>query len=141
LLCAAAAHPDAPVLTIEVQNVRSAHGTVHVDICPEGKFLEDNCPWSGDAPAQIGTTRVTIANVPSGNYAAQVFFDENGNGKVDRALLGIPKEGVGFSNDAPIHLSAPKFKDARFWFDNSAGGTIQLRLRYFIGPDGPPAKP
>ena len=83
---------------------------------------------------------MSIANVPSGQYAAQVFLDENSNGKVDRALFGIPKEGVGFSNDAPIRFSPPKFKDARFTFDNGAGGTIQLRLRYFMGPSGPPKK-
>ena len=140
LLCTASAPPQPNVLTIEVLNVRSARGAVHVDICPEAKFLDDDCPWSGDAPARLGATRVTVANLPSGTYAAQVFFDENGNGKVDRALFGIPKEGVGFSNDAPIRWSPPKFKDARFAYDGGAGATIRLNLRYFLGPKGPPAK-
>ena len=40
----------------------------------------------------------------AGRYAVQAFLDENGNGEVDRALFGIPKEGVGFSNDAKIRL-------------------------------------
>ena len=69
-----------------------------------------------------------------GRYAAQVFYDENGNHKVDRALFGIPKEGVGFSRDARIKLGPPKWADAVFDY---AGGEqiIRLKLRYFIGPD------
>ena len=76
---------------------------MHVDICPKTDFLKQDCPWSGEAPATLGTTIVTIPNVPPGVYAAQVFQDRNNNHKVDRALFGIPTEPVGFSNDAPIH--------------------------------------
>lgn len=132
------AHAVAGTLVVEVRNVRAARGSVHVDICPEAKFLADGCPWSATVPAQIGTTRVTVRNLPAGRYAAQAFLDENGNDKVDDALFGIPKEGVGFSNDAPIRLSPPKFSDAAFTFDG-AGGEIALSLRYFMGPKGPPA--
>ena len=125
-------------LTVEVNNVRAAKGRVHVDICPEAKFLKDDCPWSADAPARLGVTRVTVAGLPAGRYAAQAYLDENANGKVDRALFGIPKEGIGFSNDAKIRLGPPKFDEAAFTFD---GGTqsIRLGLRYFMGPKGPPA--
>ncbi|MFT3976540.1 MAG: DUF2141 domain-containing protein [Sphingomonas bacterium] len=133
------AAPAPGVLTIEVGNVRVAKGVVHVDICPEAKFLKDDCPYSGEAPARLGTTRVVVSGLPAGDYAAQAFLDENHNGKVDRALFGIPKEGVGFSNDAKIGLGPPKFSEARFHFDG-AGKAIRLNLRYFLGAKGPPAK-
>ena len=126
------------VLTVEVHNVRVARGLVRVDVCPEAKFLADGCPWAASAPARVGTTKVTIAGLPAGRYAAQVFLDENANGKVDRAIFGIPKEGVGFSNDARITLGPPKFTDAAFAFDGGAA-TIGLNLRYFIGARGPGA--
>jgi len=122
-------------LGIDVGNVRVARGVVHVDVCPEAKFLKDDCPWSGDAPARVGITRVTVTGLPPGRYAAQAFLDENSNGKVDRALFGIPKEGVGFSNDAKITLGPPKFADAAFAFDGAR--LIRLNLRYFMGPKGP----
>lgn len=122
-------------LVVEVRNVR-AEGTVHVDICPQSRFLKDDCPYMADVPARIGTTRVIVRGIPPGRYAAQVFLDENGNHKVDRNFLGIPKEGVGFSNDAPIRLSPPRFSDAVF--ARSGGNqTIALSLRYFLGPKGP----
>jgi uncharacterized protein (DUF2141 family) len=127
------------VLTIDVGNVRVAKGNVHVDVCPEAQFLKDNCPWAGNARARLGDTRVTVANLPAGRYAVQAFLDENGNGEVDRALFGIPKEGVGFSNDAKIRLGPPKFAEAVFAFDGNAR-TIRLNLRYFMGAQGPSAR-
>jgi uncharacterized protein (DUF2141 family) len=127
------------VLTIDVGNVRTAKGVVHVDVCPEAKFLKDDCPWSANARAKLGETRVTVANLPAGRYAVQAFLDENSNGEVDRGWFGIPKEGVGFSNDAKIRFSPPKFAEAVFAFDGNAR-TIRFNLRYFTGAKGPSAR-
>jgi uncharacterized protein (DUF2141 family) len=138
-LLPAAAPPPQGILTIDVGNVRIAKGNVHVDVCPEAQFLKDNCPWTGNSRAKLGDTRVTVANLPAGRYAVQAFLDENGNGEVDRALFGIPKEGVGFSNDAKIRLGPPKFAEAAFAFDGNAR-TIRFNLRYFMGAQGPSAR-
>ena len=126
---------DAGTLHVDVSNVRGRTGVVHVDICTQAQFLKD-CSRSAEAPAVVGVTRVTINGLPPGRYAAQVSYDENGNHKVDRALFGIPKEGVGFSNDAKIRFSPPKWEEAAFVYDGSPR-VIKLRLRYFIGPDAP----
>ncbi len=125
-------------LQIEVGNVRAATGAVHVEVCTESLFLKD-CPLTSDAPARIGATIVTVRDLPPGRYAVQAFYDQNGNKKVDRALFGIPKEGVGFSNDARIGLGPPKWADALFDYDGRPQ-TIRLKLRYFSGPDAPAAK-
>lgn len=124
-------------LTINVGNVRTAKGMVHVDICPQANFLKDDCPYSAQAPARLGTTQVIVHDLPPGQYAAQAFLDENGNTKVDRALFGIPKEGVGFSNDARIVFGPPSWTNAVFAF-NGPNATIGFSLRYFLGPKGPP---
>jgi uncharacterized protein (DUF2141 family) len=135
-LLAATAAPDG-TLTVRVANVRNAKGVVHMDVCPKAQFLKDDCPWSADAPAHPGETIVVIRDLPPGDYAVQGFHDENGNGKVDRALFGaIPKEGIAFSRDAPIHLSPPKWADAVFAFDGHAKA-ITLKMRYMLGPSGP----
>jgi len=135
----AAVLAEAPgqTLTINVGNVRTAKGVVHVDICPQDKFLKDDCPWSGQAPARLGTTQVIVRDLPPGHYAAQAFHDENGNTKVDRALFGIPKEGVGFSRDARISFGPPSWASAVFGY-NGSSSTINFSLRYFLGPKGPP---
>lgn len=130
-----AAATGAPI-TIEVHNVRNAHGHVRVDICPRARFLADGCLWHASAPALPGTTTVTVPNVPPGDYAVQAFLDENDNNRIDRALFGIPKEGVGFSRDARIVLSPPKWADAMFTHGTTLQ-TIGFSLRYFMGPGSP----
>ncbi len=125
-------------ISIEVDNVRNASGMVHVDICPKDRFLEENCPYSGEAPAHAGTVTVVVANVPAGQYGAQAFHDENHNGDIDQLLFGIPKEGVGFSRNARIRLSPPKWSDAVFSHQQRPE-VIRFSLRYFIGAKGPPS--
>ena len=134
-LLAVGAAPSGGVLRVAVDNVRGHTGRVHVDLCTQAQFLKD-CAIVADAPAQVGQTIVTLNNVKPGRYAVQATYDENGNGKVDRALFGIPKEGVGFSNDAKIRFSPPKWEEAVFDYDGQPR-TIRFRLRYFIGPDAP----
>jgi uncharacterized protein (DUF2141 family) len=117
-------------LHVVVSNVRSARGHIRVDVCSAEEFLQD-CIHSGAEPAEAGETTVVVPDVPPGVYAVQVYQDENDNHKVDRNLLGLPKEGVGFSNDAPIRFAPPRFPAAAFTY---AGGekTIRLRLRHFL---------
>ena len=130
-LLAVPAPSQAAALDVAVTNVTSAKGRIHVDICPRAKFLKEDCPWSAEAPATVGTTVVTVPDVPPGRYAAQVFHDRNGNGKVDRALFGIPTEPIGFSRDAPVRMSPPKFADAAF-DHGSERQRITLALRSFL---------
>lgn len=130
-LLAVPAPSQAAAIDVAVTNVTSAKGRIHVDICPQEKFLKEDCPYSAEAPATIGTTVVTVPDVPPGRYAAQVFHDRNGNGKVDRALFGIPTEPLGFSRDAPVHMSPPKFTDAAF-DHGSERQRITLALRSFL---------
>ena len=123
-------------VTVDVGNVRNDRGRVRVDLCPQALFLEDNCPFHAEVPARAGVTRVIVNGVPPGQYAAQAFHDENANGEVDRALFGIPKEGVGFSRDARISFGPPKWADAVFSHDGGPGA-IHFALRYFMGAKGP----
>lgn len=137
-LLAIGAAPSGGILQVQVDNVRAQTGRVHVDLCTQAQFLKD-CPITGESPARTGTTTVTLRNVQPGRYAVQAFYDQNGNGKVDRALFGIPREGVGFSNDAKIRMAPPKWEEAVFAYDGQ-DRTIRLKLRYFLGPDAPGAK-
>ena len=132
LLMLVASAPGGAPIEVAVGGVREAKGNIHVDICLGKQFLTSDCPWIGVAPAQAGITIVTVQNVPPGRYAAQAFHDRNANGKVDRGLFGIPKEPVGFSNDAPTPMRAPHFEDAAF--DHGAAPQhIGFTLRHFLG--------
>ena len=123
-------------ISVEVGNVRNDKGRVHVAFCTKDQFLGKSCPYEASAPARAGVTVDTVPDVPAGDYAAQSFHDENGNKEIDRAMFGIPKEGVGFSRDAKIRMGPPKWAEAVF-AHGAQPQTIHFALRYFLGASGP----
>ena len=131
LLAAAPAAAPGGTIEVAVSDVRNAKGHVKVDICTRDTFLKD-CQWSGTARAHEGTVIVEVHGVPPGRYAIQAFHDANDNGECDLGLFGIPREGVGFSNDAFRGFSKPKFDNAAFDFN---GGWLRLglKLRHMLG--------
>ena len=65
-----------------------------------------------------------------GEYAASVFLDKNGNGKLDTNAIGSPKEPWGVSRNARARrFGPPLYNDAKF---NYKGGpmTIKIKLVY-----------
>jgi uncharacterized protein (DUF2141 family) len=115
---------------VHVENVRSSKGHVRVELCTQGAFLTDDCAVAGSAPAQRGETVVTLQDVPPGVYAVQVYHDANDDHKVNRGLLGIPTEDIGFSREAPLGLHGPQFIKAAF---NHAADeqVVTVHLRHF----------
>ena len=73
--------------------------------------------------------RCDFEDIPSGTYALAIVHDENMNGKLDTNLLGIPKEGYGFSNDAKALLGAPSFSAASFPY-NGENLDLTISLNY-----------
>jgi uncharacterized protein (DUF2141 family) len=102
---------DAADVTITVQGIRDDQGQIMVAVCDEKHFLGNDC-HNARAKAQMGAVVVTIADVAPGNYAVQVYQDENGNNRLDKNFLGIPTEPIGFSRDAQGNMGPPKFADA-----------------------------
>ena len=54
--------------------------------------------------------------------------DENSNNNFD-TFLSIPKEKYGFSNDAPVFLGPPEFKEAAFFLKKGETIEIEISLR------------
>ena len=66
-----------------------------------------------------------------GRYAIALLHDENENGKADRALGMMPREGFGFSRDAPVRMGPPKFHDAAFEMV-SQDRQMTIKMRYML---------
>ena len=56
----------------------------------------------------------TIKHVKPGTYAIAVIQDLNGNGKLDRNFLGMPKEPLAFSVIREIPNGKPDFSACSF---------------------------
>src|SRR5580704_15415446 len=68
-------------------------------------FMHSGHPFTGDKV----TTELPL---PPGRYAIAALHDENSNHKLDKNMMGWPKEGFGFSNNPKVNLSAPSFDKA-----------------------------
>ncbi len=131
-LLAGAGQPGGEV-SLTVTGLRSDKGQVLVCLTREASAFPD-CSASKDArSAIVPATRphVTFANLPQGRYAISVLHDENGNGRADKTLGLIPREGFGFSRDAPVRMGPPKFEQAAFDIEGQ-GVSQSIRMRYLM---------
>jgi uncharacterized protein (DUF2141 family) len=120
-------------VSLKVTGLRSGKGQVLVCLTREPARFPD-CSGSSDArTAIVPATRpeATFANLPQGRYAMSVLHDENGNGRADKTLGLIPREGFGFSRDAALRMGPPKFSQAAFNLGDD--DVIQsIRMRYLM---------
>jgi len=121
-------------ITVTVTDLRNTKGVVRACLTT----LEKGFPkCHGDASAQsiVADTAqdltLTFENVAPGRYAIALLHDENNNGKLDRALMMMPREGYGFSRDAKVVMGPPKFKAAAF---DVAGEPLKqaIKMRYML---------
>lgn len=112
----AACHGATPgTLQVNIDGLRSARGTVRCFLYNSEKGFpknQDAAFASAIGAINGGKSRCEFTNVPDGNYAVSVYHDENNNQRLDSNFLGIPKEGVGASNDAKASMGPPKYQDA-----------------------------
>ena len=121
---------NAATLKVEVENIRSTKGSVHLALWDRSEsFTKGDLKIAGaKVPADLDGV-LEFKDLKPGQYALAVYHDENDNGKFDRTWIGLPAEGLGFSNGAWISLGPPSFDDAAVEFDGSEK-TIKIALRY-----------
>jgi len=131
---AAAAPAQAGEVVITVTDLRSSKGvvracmTTRADIFP--KCIKDPTAFRTVVPAS-GKVEIRFTGVKPGQYAIALLHDENDNGKADRALGMMPKEGYGFSRDAPVRMALPRFTDAVFTLGEGVN-RVTIKMRYFL---------
>lgn len=118
---------QAQVLTVEVKGIEKIKGCLYMGFYnSSGTFLKK--PVTGVKADVTGKVMVVpVENLSKGVYAISMFQDENGNGRLDKGMMGIPKEKYGFSNDAMGYAGPPSFKAAKFEFRNNKRIIINLK--------------
>lgn len=80
-------------ITLEIINIESAEGQLRIAIYDsESNFKERLHYRVINQPAAVGNIEIVLSDMPNGEYGVMLFQDVNGNEKLDRNLLGIPKE-------------------------------------------------
>jgi uncharacterized protein (DUF2141 family) len=116
-------------LTVKVDNIRNDHGTILAALYnSDTSFMKQPLARATfKLKATPGELSYVFHDLPPGKYALTAFHDENENGQLDKNLLGIPKEGYGFSNSTATR--PPRFDQAAFDF-NGTTASITVTLHY-----------
>jgi uncharacterized protein (DUF2141 family) len=133
-LCLATLPGMAPVSSLEVQvtGLRSAKGMIQLCLTPDAGDFPDCRSGANGIKRTISAAapHIRFDGLPPGDYAVAVIHDANSNARLD-TMLGIPKEGFGFSRNPAIGFGPPRFAAARFAV--GPGGEVQqVRMRYLL---------
>lgn len=128
-----AGSPTLTEVSVVVTGLRNAKGQVLACLTAQPQGFPDcrKDPAAKHAVVPAGAeVRISFGAVPPGRYAISMIHDENANRKMDMALM-MPKEGYGFSRDAPVRMGPPKFDKAAF---EVSGAAIEqkARMRYIF---------
>ena len=100
-------------IEVKVTEIRDEKGDIRVGLFKnEDTFLKKAIEGKVVKASKDGVT-VVFENVPEGDYAVSVLHDENGNGEMDSNVVGMPKEGFAFGNNAMGTFGPPSFEKAK----------------------------
>ncbi len=104
-------------IVVEIKGLKNNEGKARILIFSEKE--KDYFPSDHEKayrahvmPASDAQEGFVFEGVPFGSYAVSVHHDENDDGRVNSNFLGIPKEGLGASNDAKDSFGPPPFRKA-----------------------------
>ena len=102
---------------VKVTNLEDVKGTLYIGWYSEPSDFRINDKAIYREEIEVNNQSEVVIrfdNIPAGNYAIAIFLDENGNYKLDRNLLGLPKEKYGFSNNVLPALRPATFDESAF---------------------------
>jgi uncharacterized protein (DUF2141 family) len=126
-------HPQDAGLKVTITNLRNNKGHVLISVFKNGVGYPDR-PEKSFKRVKLSINNKTIVfdftGLPTGNYAIAILHDENDDMKLNTNILGIPKEGFGFSNNVIGVFGPPGYSKASFNYNANVAATITIKARY-----------
>jgi uncharacterized protein (DUF2141 family) len=120
-------------VALRIDGLRSLRGDVLICLTREKRYFP-KCDRDPAALRAVVPARknggISFDHIPGGDYAALVLHDENGNRRMDM-MLGIPREGVGFSRNPRLFMGPPSYASVRFPVSGAKVEQI-VHMRYFL---------
>ena len=116
-------------IEVEVANIANKNGKIVIGLYNrDDTTFADVTKFYKSATLDVYGVKAfyRFKDIPNGAYAIAVFHDENGNGKLDKNFLGMPKEGYGFSNNVRPSFRGATFKESRFVLNGDKKIVIKL---------------
>lgn len=120
-------------LEIEVTNIRNTKGHIILSFYKDQiSFEEESNPFLKKVYSKSkvinGSLNIKI-DLPEGRYGIVILDDENSDGEMKYNMIGMPKEGYGFSNFCHKRMSKPKLSDFDF-IHNSKSIKVLIKITY-----------
>ena len=121
-------------IELRISEIRSAKGNLMLAAFP------DNDSFINETPSltklinkdDMSNGVITIyIDIPTNICGITVFDDENSDGKLNYNLLGIPREGIGFSNYIHRGLRKPNFCSFSFIICNQRVLNVSVIMKYY----------
>jgi uncharacterized protein (DUF2141 family) len=122
---------ESGALVVRVTNLLPGRGSVRLCLYdqadgfptrPEQALRREVRAVEGDA------MEIRWAGLPDGTYAVSAHQDINDNQRLDRNLIGIPREPVGVSNNPTLRWGPPRFSQAVFSWGSESRAPVTIRL-------------
>jgi outer membrane protein len=114
--------PESGTIEFQLYDSANAFGALRNPAKSVRYNVNDNVPY-------------LIDDLPPGEYALLVYFDENDNKRIDKNFIGIPVEPIGFSNRyAP--KAPPSFSRAAFVIEEDQTRHFDVELYQALGKLG-----
>jgi uncharacterized protein (DUF2141 family) len=114
-----------------VSNIQSEKGKLrYIVYNSEATFMDESKAFDKkvlDLDTKFNTLTINLKIPIDGYYAIMMYQDINNNGKLDKNLLGLPKEPIAMSNNFKPKYKSPSFKDVKVLVDKN-NNKFQLQL-------------
>lgn len=123
----------AETLVLNLTNMGKETGQIGIAIYADPKAFPENAEGSVLSeflPLTVPQDQASLSfELMPGLYALTIFIDKNLNQKLDKNLLGAPKERFGFSKNPRIRVSAPDFLECVFEVKSNDATNLDIILK------------
>ena len=106
---------SAQTVQFNIEGIQHDKGKLYIQLFKgENNFKKGEAHNVAIVNAKKGQLTVTFNDVAPGDYAIRYFHDENNNQDFDNNMFGMPIEGYGFSNNAPVNFGPPSYQQMTF---------------------------
>jgi uncharacterized protein (DUF2141 family) len=115
---------------VTITNVKEPKGEVIIYLYKgsEGFMNPDNVHETVKIEASDYREGHTFNNLETGEYVVILHHDKDRDGKM-KSILGIPREGFGFSRNYRPKTRAPKFNEVKLTVEGETA--IEIKMIYF----------
>jgi uncharacterized protein (DUF2141 family) len=101
-------------LTIQISGARSDEGRLMLALFDSKESFTKNATRSVVLRIAKRSATWKANSIRPGTYAIALYHDENGNGRMDKNFVGIPREDYAFSRGAKASFGPPRWLAAAF---------------------------